>query len=203
MVRAKGFAGVRAAGAVLAGLLLLAGCTPPDGNGPQPTNGPGAGPERSQSSTATKTVLVYFDNQVLNPNAADCSKVYAVPRTVPASADMLTASMQQLLAGPTAAESAQGYRSWFSSATANALVSAKVSGGTSYVNLTDIRTVIPNASTSCGSQALLAQLGTTAQQAGMTPQVRYAIEGQPKAFWEWLQMGCDASNDNCDAAPFN
>lgn len=147
-------------------------------------------------------VTVYFGNEVLNPAAADCGQVYAVHRSVPASSDVLTATVKELLAGPTAAEKSAGYTSWFSSATAQALIGAKVAGTTSYLNLTDIRTIIPNASTSCGSAALLAQLRTTAQQAGMTPSVRYAINGQPAPFWEWLQVGCDASNDNCDAAPF-
>jgi spore germination protein GerM len=128
--------------------------------------------------------------------------VYAVHRTVPASSDVLTVTLKELVAGPTAAEAAKGYGSWFSPATAQALVRAKVTGNTSYVNLTDVRTVIPNASTSCGSTSLLAQLRTTAQQAAMTPRVLYAINGQPTLFWEWLQMGCDLSNDNCDPTPF-
>lgn len=147
-------------------------------------------------------MTLYFGNTVLNPNSVDCSKVYAVHRNVPESADKLTATLKELLAGPSSAEAAQGYTSWFSSATANALVRAKVAGGKAYVNLTDVRNVIPNASSSCGSAALLAQLGTTVQQAAMTPNVRYAINGQPKPFWEWLQMGCSPANDNCDPAPF-
>ncbi len=36
----------------------------------------------------------------------------------------------------------------------------------------------------------------------MTPNVRCAITGQPEPFWNWLQVGCDASNDFCDPAPF-
>lgn len=168
-----------------------------------PTTTSTTAPSSTASSAATMTVTLYFDNQVLNPGAADCGQVYGVHRTVPASTDVLTATMKELLAGPTVAEKAQGYSSWFSPATAQALVSAEVSGTTSYVNLTDIRTTIPNASTSCGSAALLAQLGTTAQQAGMTPRVLYAINGRPQPFWEWLQVGCDASNDNCDPAPFS
>ncbi len=148
-------------------------------------------------------VAVYFSNALLDPGSTDCARVYAVHRTVPASDVVLTSTLNQLLAGPTAAEAAKGYRSWFSAATAGALIGAKVVGNTSYVNLTDIRSVIPNASTSCGSAQLLAQLTTTTKQAAMTPRVLYAISGQPKTFWEWLQVGCDATNDNCDPAPFN
>lgn len=155
------------------------------------------------TAPATMSVIVYFGNQVLNPGAADCGQVYGVPREVPASNDALSAAMNELLAGPTPAETTQGYTSWFSAATAQALVSAEVSGSTSYVNLTDLRAVIPNASTSCGSAGLLAQLTTTAQQAGMTPNVRYAINGAPQPFWDWLQIGCSQANDFCDPTPFS
>ena len=81
-----------------ASVLLLTACTP--------------------VADQTMVVTVYFDNEVLNPGAADCGRVYGVHRTVPASADVLGASVRELLAGPTAEESAQGYRSWFSAATA-------------------------------------------------------------------------------------
>ncbi len=199
-------------GTVLVSLLFTLGaCTPtptptvsasPPGTTGAPSASATTGAPTPTASAATMTVTLYFGSSILNPGSLDCAKVYAVHRAVPESADRLTATMKQLLAGPSATEAAQGYTSWFSPATAGALVRAKVSGGKAYVNLTDIRTIIPNASTSCGSEALLAQLGTTAGQAAMAPQVRYAISGQPKPFWEWLQMGCDASNDNCDPAPF-
>lgn len=165
-----------------ASVLLLTACTP--------------------VADQTMVVTVYFDNEVLNPGAADCGRVYGVHRTVPASADVLGASVRELLAGPTAEESAQGYRSWFSAATADALLGTSVVGDTSYVDLADVSNTIPNASTSCGSAALLAQLGTTAQQAAMTPRVLYAFDGQPGPFWAWLQVGCTADNDHCDPAPF-
>lgn len=164
---------------------------------------PSASASPSVSPTPTTMVVtVYFGNNILNPQSVDCGQVYGVHRTVPGSEDRVTAALKQVLAGPTAEESALGYTSWFSSATANVLIGAKVTGNTTYVNLTDLRQIIPNASTSCGSAALLAQLGTTASQAAMTPRVLYAINGQPTPFWEWLQMGCDATNDNCNPAPF-
>lgn len=204
-------------GAFAALAVTLASCTvsptpttsPSASESPAPTASAPASvtPEPSASPSVPPTptamvVTVYFGNNVLDPQAVDCSQVYAVHRTVPAAQDRVTVALQQLLAGPTAEESAQGYTSWFSSATANVLIGAKVSGNTTYVNLSDLRQIIPNASTSCGSAALLAQLGTTARQAGMTPRVLYAINGQPTPFWEWLQLGCDASNDNCNPAPF-
>ncbi len=198
-------------GLVLGGVLVLTACTPAPSTGASQsmtaTTAPVTMPATTTTTTtppapATMTVTLYFSNSVLDPGASDCAQVYAVHRNVPTSSDVLTVTLKELLAGPTAAEAATGYESWFSSATAQALIRAKVTGNTSYVNLTDIRTVIPNASTSCGSASLLAQLRTTAQQAAMAPRVLYAINGQPTTFWEWLQIGCDASNDNCNPTPF-
>lgn len=209
---------------VLGGALVLAGCaqgpapsTSPSGGTPtassaapapsssttmSPVATPGTPTSAAPSEPTTMIVTLYFTNTILDPGVTDCSQVYAVHRTVPASKDVLTATLRELLAGPTAAEAAKGYGSWFSPATAEALISAKVSGTTAYVNLADIRATIPNASTSCGSASLLAQLRTTAQQAAMTPRVLFAINSQPTAFWEWLQLSCDASNDNCNPTPF-
>lgn len=205
-------------GLALGGVLVLTACqavptpsptaTTPGTPSPDATatasSTPGATASASASPSASATMLVtlYFGNVVLDPGVSECAQVYAVHREVPASGDVLTVTLKELLAGPTTSETAQGYRSWFSPATAQALVKARVVGNTSYVNLTDVRTVIPNASTSCGSASLLAQLRTTSQQASMAPRVLYAINGQPALFWEWLQMGCDASNDQCDPAPF-
>lgn len=173
--------------------------SPSPGSASSPASPPGSGVPPPPS---TMLVVVYFGNTVLDPGTMECDRVYGVPRSVPASDDQLTAAMTALLAGPTSAEASQGYTSWFSRATADALIRARVSGDTSYVDLKDLRTVIPNASTSCGSAALIAQLDVTAQQAGMTPKVRYAFEGRPKVFWEWLQASCGTRNDNCDPTPF-
>ena len=206
-------------GFALAGVLVLTACQPVPTSSPTPsapgtatssasptasssTPGATASPSATPSAPATMLVTLYFGNVVLDPGVSECGLVYAVHREVPASGDVLTVTMKELLAGPTAAETAQGYRSWFSPSTAQALVKARTVGNTAYVNLTDVRTIIPNASTSCGSASLLAQLRTTAQQAAMAPRVLSAINGQPAHFWEWLQMGCDASNDQCDPVPF-
>ena len=50
----------------------------------------------------------------------------------------------------------RGYTSWFSPATAGALRNVTIKDGTAYVDLADLRSTIPNASTSCGSAAFLA-----------------------------------------------
>jgi hypothetical protein len=148
------------------------------------------------------TVTLYFGNSALGSDI-DCSKVFAVHRTIPAVPDVATATMTELFKGTTPGESAQGYTSWFSAATANTLISIKKTGSTAYINLaSDVPVLIPNASASCGSAAYLASMGTTAQQATMTRRVLYALNGKPAPFWEWLQRGCGKDNDQCDPKPF-
>jgi hypothetical protein len=48
--------------------------------------------------------------------------------------------------------------------------------------------VIPNASSSCGSAILLAQLDATATQFPTVDRAVYSIDGDTRAFYEWLQL---------------
>ena len=70
------------------------------------------------------------------------------------------------------------------------VASAAVDDGLLVVDYDDIRSVIPNASTTCGSMALLAQLTTTAFQFDDVERVRYEIEGSCDTFAGWLQREC-------------
>jgi hypothetical protein len=155
-------------------------------------------------------VTIYFGNSELNPDIQDCRLVYPVVRLVTVETMTATdpdlalaeAALRELFAGPSAAEAEQGYVSMFSAQTASILKNIKVEGKTAYVNLMDIRQVIPSAGTSCGSQALLAEVGSTVRAALPVERVLYAIEGDPAAFYDWMQFGCSAENDFCDPAPF-
>ncbi|MGM0386792.1 MAG: GerMN domain-containing protein [Actinomycetota bacterium] len=200
--------------AVLAvAVLALAGCTPSPAPSGSPTDGaataaattpaPGATTSAQPTNPAeTMTVAMFFDNTVMNPNAASCSAVFPVERTVPASDDEATAALEQLLAGPTPDEEAEGYSSWFSEDTADALLGVRVEGDTAYVNLADLRQVIPNAGTSCGSGQFMASLNATTTNATGAAKVLYAFDGDPAAFWGFVQAGCGAFNNDCDPAPF-
>jgi hypothetical protein len=90
----------------------------------------------------------------------------------------------------------------FSAQTASILKGVHVEPGTAYVNLADIRQTIPSAGTSCGSQAFLAEVDQTVRAVLPVERVLYAIDGDPAAFYDWLQFGCSASNDFCDPEPF-
>ena len=118
--------------------------------------------------------------------------VGAVPvptyRVYPTTTAVLRTALDQLLAGPTAAERSAGLTSWFSSATATYLVRVTLASGVATVDFTDLRPVIPNASTSAGAHMLLAQLDATVFQYPTVHSVLYRINGSCEAFGDWLQL---------------
>jgi len=185
-------------------ILLLASCatalTPADEVG-APETEPAGEPVGGQPAE-TMTIVLFFGNERLNPDQTDCSQVFPVERVVPTRADVARAVLEQLFGGPTEVERSAGYVSSFSSATTGILLSVRIEGDTAYVNLIDIRPLMPAVSSSCGSAAFFAEVERTLSQAAAVNRVIYAIEGDPALFYEWVQLGCDAANDDCDASPF-
>jgi spore germination protein GerM len=115
-----------------------------------------------------------------------CARVQPLRRTV-ATPAVLTGALRALLAGPTAAERRAGYGGWFSAKTAGALRSVRISRRVAYIDFRDFSRLIPNASTSCGSALLLAQLDRTATQFPTVSRAVYSFGGSRRAFYEWLQ----------------
>lgn len=150
----------------------------------------------------TIVLKVYFGNTKLNPNAEDCNKVFAVERRIPKTLAVARASLTQLFSGPTVDEKSQGYYSWFSNNTKDILKNIKIENSTAYVNLNDIRQIIPNASSSCGSAELLAEINNTLKQFSTINKVIIAIDQNPSDFYEWIQVGCSSENNFCDKNPF-
>ncbi|MDT4897111.1 MAG: hypothetical protein QOH25_2188 [Acidobacteriota bacterium] len=153
----------------------------------------------------TMPVKVYFSNDKLIPGGEDCTgKVFPVTRTIPKTAAVARAALEQLLGGPTETEKAKGYWSWFNDETKSVLLGVKVKNKTAYVNFKDL-TAFPflgNATTSCGSTHFFAQLDKTLLQFPGIKHVFYAIEGDPEAFYGWLQFDCPRELKNCDKTNF-
>jgi spore germination protein GerM len=95
--------------------------------------------------------------------------------------------MRELLKGPTVAERRAGYGGWFSARTAGKLRSVRITAGVAYIDFADFRKIIPNASSSCGSSLLLAQLNRTATQFPTVTRAVYSFNGSRAAFYNWLQ----------------
>jgi hypothetical protein len=138
------------------------------------------------ASAPTSTVDVYYSTG----DGSDCGEVSAFPRTAARTLGVARLALDQLVAGPTAAEEALGASSFFAASTADAVRSINLRNGLLTVDFRDIRSELANASTSCGSEALLAQLNSTVFQFPTIQRVRYQINGSCDDFGEWLQREC-------------
>ena len=117
---------------------------------------------------------------------ATCARGLPLARHVNGPAG-LPGAMRALGAGPTASERARGYGGWFSARTAGSVKSVRISREVAYVDFRDFSRLIPNASSSCGSAMLLAQLDRTATQFRTVKRTVYSFNGSRRAFYEWLQ----------------
>lgn len=152
------------------------------------------------------TLRLYFSNEGLNPTPWDCSVVFPVERQLrqlPAMtrSAMARAALQQLLAGPSATERAAGYHSMFSAASAGLLRRLRIDGAIAYVDLADFRARLPGSSSSCGAAEFHAQIERTLRQLGGIRRVRYAIDGDPRSFHDWMGEPCGKA-DGCNPQPF-
>ncbi len=67
------------------------------------------------------------------------------------------------------------------------LAGVRIARGVAYVDFHDLRRLIRNASTCCGSALLLVQLDRTVLQFPSVHRTVYSIEGRRSTFYEWLQ----------------
>lgn len=152
----------------------------------------------ADGSVLEATVVIVTFAAVSDPGTTDVTvfltrgeEIVPVVRTVPRTTGVLRAALEQLLAGPTAQDRSAGLTSMFSEATAGMLGDVTIgTDGTAVVDFADLRPVLPDASTSTGSDILLGQLDATVFQFPTVTAVDYRINGSCQAFWEWLQRSC-------------
>jgi spore germination protein GerM len=178
-MKRRGSASPSTLAAAVIALAALAGFA---GGCATPTEPSTATSSPSATSPATE-VRVFFI-----PGGADpCRTVAPVVRKVGGPVTPARA-LRELLAGPTPGEAAAGFTSLFGPPTADALLGVVVVDGIAQVSFRDLRRIIPNASSSCGSAALLGALDATLAQLPGIRGARYSFGGDEAAFYEWLQM---------------
>jgi hypothetical protein len=132
-----------------------------------------------------RAVTVYL-HRSLDAQAEQCGMVYPVARPVPVTAEASSmVALGQLFAGPTASETAQGYVSPFSEATADMVMGIRVEGRTAYVDVADVFPAML-ADGDCSRQAFLAEVEATLKEVLPVEWVVYTIEGDPQAFCQWM-----------------
>lgn len=164
--------------------VALSACTdggPPAADSGSPTTDSAAVPAGDVATTVDSVAVTVWFRRGEEP--------VAVERMVPAD-NALVGALEAQLAGPTAAEYRAGIESWFSAATRGMLRSAAVEDGLAVIDFADYSRVIPNASSSFGSTALLAELNATVFANTDATAVEYRFEGSCDAFGEWVQRGC-------------
>lgn len=143
----------------------------------------------ASAAADTATVYVHFA-----PVGSECDVTAPYARKVRLPR-VLTGAIEQLLAGPTAAERAAGATSYlFNKSTAGMLRSVNIRDGVAHIDFRDLRSAIPQASSSCGSTSLLAQLNATATQFPTVLRARYSINGSETTFYHWLQRDVPATS---------
>jgi spore germination protein GerM len=146
-------------------------------------------PTATQSPTAgTVNVWVFF-TMAADENMTPVPVARTIPQTE-SHEELLQFALRELLKGPSEAEKDKGLASWFSPATADAVSYVVLDGDYFTIFFQSLNTLIPNASTSAGSQMLLSQLNSTAFQFDFVESVNYTLEGNCDDFWQWLQMDC-------------
>jgi len=150
-----------------------------------------------------RTIKVYFLNEKFNPGLEDCRKVYPVTRTIPKTAAVARAALEEFFKGVTPAEKIKGYVSFSPEETRAILKSVKVKNKTAYVNFNKVvYQQLGSATSSCGG-GFFSSIEKTLQQFPTIKKVFYAIEGSPKDFYDWVQVGkCPKELKNCSGKDF-
>lgn len=190
---------------VLAGFLLASGtasCATGDAAGAGAgRTAPAASTARPAASTASgpaPTAVPIF------LSSGGCESTEMVQRAVPAAVPAARAALEELFSGTTPREEQQGLAA-FGSPDEPLLRAVRVDAGTAYVDLTRVFLGMNNVSTSCGSGIFISAVENTLARVAAADQVRFAIEGDPAAFYDYMQFGCPrpaAPGDRCDAEPF-
>ena len=112
-----------------------------------------------------------------------------VYRAVPATELVLTATLAEMVKGPTEAEMEMGYSSLFSEATSNAIAGLSLSGGEATIDFAGLDEIEGISAPEAGL-FFLADLNANVFQFGTISSVEYRLDGSCDAFWELFGEEC-------------
>lgn len=163
-----------------------------------------SGPSIEAQKDGYMTVTLFFHNEHRNPNMEDCRKVFPTMRRVPLTKAPANAALTELFKGVTEDEKKKEFWSPEAEKTRGILKSINVKGSIAYVNFTKaMYEQMGIATTSCGGSAFFSSVEKTLLQFSTIRKVVYAIEGSPRDFYEWVQVGeCPPELRNCSGKNF-
>lgn len=152
---------------------------------------------------ATMAVKVFFHNEKLNPEMADCTKAFPTTRVIPKTSGVARAALDELFKGVTEEEKAKGFWSFEPESTSGIVKGLRVKNGAAYLNFTKAAfDKLGNATTSCGA-GFWPMVEMTLMQFPTIKKVVYAVEGNTNDFYEWVQVGeCPHGRRHCSKANF-
>lgn len=128
-----------------------------------------------KSATQNMTVKVFFNNDKLDPNLMDCSKVFPVNRTIPKTPAVARAALEELLKGPTAQEKTQGYLTNILNSGIQ-IQSLTIAGGTAKVDFNEA--LQQGVGGSCRVAAIRSEITNTLKQFPTVQNVIISIDGR-------------------------
>jgi len=156
----------------------------------------------SAQTNGTMTVKVFFHNETFNPIQEDCRKVYPTTRTIPKTAAVARAALDELLKGTTDAERKNEFWSFRAEDTKDIIRGLNVKGGVAYLNFKKaVFEKLGNTTSSCGS-GFYSSIEATLTQFKSIKKVVYAVEANTNDFYEWVQVGGCPHGKHCDARNF-
>lgn len=118
------------------------------------------------------TVRLYFSNTKFDPNQLACQTTHPTDRRIAQTSAIATATLNELLAGPTVTEREKGYVSQIPDAVE--LRSLRIENGTAYA---DFNSAL-NAGGSCRVQAIRSQITNTLKQFATVNNVVISVNGE-------------------------
>jgi hypothetical protein len=146
----------------------------------------GSSAPRPDVEPGVQVVAVYFTCEAPVPG-----QLYPVYRQVPEGADPVRVAVEYVLRGPTAEERSHGFRSLFSDRTAGMLrgIERSADGVTLRIDFADFRPALQENTipASFGAGGVMADITWTVfQQFPDVQALRFAFEGDERAFWSWV-----------------
>lgn len=124
--------------------------------------------------SGTAQLEVFFGNSERDPQELNCSHVFPVQRTIPATDAIARAAMEQLLKGPTPEERREGY---FTSLNRDVPIRRlEIQGGEAWIDFG--RAFDEGVAGSCRVEAIRAQVEQTLLQFDSVRDVRITVEGR-------------------------
>lgn len=140
---------------------------------PRPTAARSPSPVRSAAPT-TISVKAFFGNSRLDPGVEDCTRVFPVSRTIASTLAVGREALEELLKGPTAAESAQGYMTSLNAGVKlNSLV---IENGTARADFDEM--LDRSVGGSCRVAAISSQIRNTLMQFPSVSRVEISMNGR-------------------------